>query len=57
MWPFKKKKKNETKFEYQFLCKTCDIFFYKSYIDDNTCPICGRRMELWNIQEMKKDNI
>ncbi len=57
MWPFKKKKKNKAKFECQFLCKTCDVFFYREYINDDKCPICGRRMELWGLEELKEGKI
>lgn len=52
-WPFNFKQKKNTILQYQFLCKTCDIFFYRNKIDDNKCPICNRRGELYSVKENK----
>ena len=49
-WPFKKKQ--PVFFEYKFLCKYCDIFFVKSQIDHNKCPICNRQGVLWSVHEL-----
>ena len=46
---FKRKKKKQL--EYKFLCKTCDIFFLEYRPDDNRCPVCGRKAEVYSVQE------
>lgn len=54
-WPFKFKHKKKTAFRYQFLCKYCDIFFYTYKISDNRCPMCGKRGEVYNVEELTKE--
>lgn len=54
-WPFKFKRKEFVFFQYQFLCKTCDIFFYRNNINSNKCPICGRKGEVYSVKEIKNE--
>ena len=54
-WPFKFKRKELVFFQYQFLCKYCDIFFYGYKVDDNRCPICGRRGEVYEVKEIRNE--
>ena len=54
-WPFKFKRKELVFFQYQFLCKCCDIFFYRYKVDDNRCPICGRRGEIYEVKELMNE--
>lgn len=52
---FFKRNKQKTLFEYQFLCKTCDIFFFANKITKNTCPVCHRHGELYHVREKKSN--
>lgn len=38
--------------EYKFLCRTCDIFFYRNNPNKNRCPICKRKSEVYNVREV-----
>ena len=40
--------------EYKFLCKTCDIFFYRNNPNKNKCPICHEIAEVYDVYEVKK---
>lgn len=51
MWPFKRKLKKQLK--YQFLCSTCDIFFYENSPNKCKCPICGRSAQINDVWEDK----
>lgn len=51
IWPFKKKK--PLILSYQFLCRTCDIFFERKDLHKNKCPGCGRVAEIYSIKEKK----
>lgn len=52
-WFFKRKE--YVFLEYKFLCKTCDIFFYRNSPNKNKCPICGRPAEVYDVQEVGHD--
>lgn len=54
-WLFKFKRKKLVFFQYQFLCRHCDIFFYKYKVYDNKCPMCGRRGEVYEVKEIRND--
>ena len=49
MWPFRKK--NKKQLTYQFLCKKCDIFFYRDLPGKNRCPNCNCPGELYEVYE------
>ena len=53
-WPFRRKK-NYVRLSYQFLCKTCDIFFYKDNCNQTRCPICGRPAEVYSVKEVNDE--
>ena len=41
--------------EYKFLCKTCDIFFYRNNPNKNKCPICHEIAEIYDVYEVKNN--
>ena len=45
-------RKEQVFLEYQFLCRTCDIFFYRNNPNKNRCPICKRESEIYNVREV-----
>lgn len=56
------KRKEQVFLEYKFLCKTCDIFFYRNNPNKNKCPVCNRKSEVYSVREVgyeqyQQDNI
>lgn len=46
------KHKEQIFLEYQFLCRMCDIFFYRNSSNKNICPVCHREAEIYNVYEV-----
>lgn len=49
------KRKEQVFLEYKFLCKTCDIFFYRNNPNKNKCPNCKQKAEVYNVYEVKNN--
>ena len=49
------KRKEQNFLEYKFLCKTCDIFFYRINSNKNKCPVCNRSGELYDVYEVNHE--
>ena len=50
-----KNRKQKQKYIYKFLCRNCDIFIYRTKVNNRYCPLCYRPMEIYDTRLMKKD--
>ncbi len=50
------KRKDKKYFTYQFLCKSCDVFFYGDNPNKPFCPACGRKGEVYEVYEKDANN-